>query len=279
MKKLSVAVVLMIALVAVCSSFRPADARAGLNVVEITSELLPRAMNVNVTLPESYDCDTTVRFPVVYLLNGHGGNNNSWGTVANLDSLATAHNFIIVCPDGMNSWYFDSPVRKDMQMESFITGELLPFIDTHYRTLARPESRAITGLSMGGHGAMWLAMRHPDMFHNAGSTSGGVDFTPWPGSWNIKDALGDRDSNPELWSSHTVASLVKGLKPGQLNIVFDCGTEDFFYEVNCALDSTLNAMRIPHRFSISPGAHNGAYWGKAIIPQLEFFAAHLNSQN
>lgn len=269
----------MLALVAVCSSLSAADAQPRKKVVEIASNLLPRNMNVNVTLPESYDYDTTVRYPVVYLLNGHGGNNNSWGTVANLDSLATVHDFIIVCPDGMNSWYFDSPVREDMQMESFITTVLVPYIDAHYRTLPQPESRAITGLSMGGHGAMWLAMRHLDLFRNAGATSGGVDFTPWPDSWNVKDALGTRDSNPELWSSHTVASQVKNLKPGQLNIVFDCGTEDFFYDVNCALDSTLNAMHIPHQYRTSPGAHNGAYWGKSIIPQLQFFAAHLNRQN
>lgn len=275
MKKLALSLALLVVVAAVAPALRPATDGGSITTIVLPSSLLPASMNVNVALPDDYGRDTATRYPVVYMLNGHGGNNASWGSLVPLDSLASVHNLIIVCPDGMNSWYFDSPRRSDMQMESFIVEELVPYIDSHYRTLARPESRAITGLSMGGHGALWLAIRHKDLFRNAGSTSGGVDFTPWPGSWNIREMLGERDADPEVWRTHTVASLIPGLNPGDLNIIFDCGTEDFFYNVNCALDSALNSRHIPHVYRTSPGAHNGAYWSRSILPQLEYFTSVL----
>ncbi|MDE6249271.1 MAG: esterase family protein [Paramuribaculum sp.] len=243
-------------------------------VIELTSTSLPTPMKVTVALPEQYettDCD----YPVVYLLNGYGGDYRTWPSIINVDSLATRYNCLVVCPSGFNSWYFDSPVDESMQMESFITSELVLAIDSLYRTRADRSGRAITGLSMGGHGALWLAIRHSDLFGSAGSTSGGVDFTPWPDSWKIKDFLGTQDSNPERWRSHTVASLVPDLKPSQLNLIIDCGTEDFFYDVNCSLDHALNEAHIPHAFITNPGAHNGAYWSRSIGPQFDFFARHF----
>lgn len=243
-------------------------------IIEFTSLSLPRPMKVTVALPDDYEVSER-NYPVVYLLNGHGGDYRSWPSVINVDSLATRYNCLVVCPSGFNSWYFDSPVDKKMQMESFITTELVPAIDSLYRTVPDRNGRAITGLSMGGHGALWIAMRHSDMFGSAGSTSGGVDFTPWPDRWNIKDFLGPQAADPEMWRSHTVASLVSGLEPSQLNLIIDCGTEDFFYEVNCSLDRALNEARIPHAFITSPGAHNGAYWSRSIGPQFDFFARHF----
>ncbi|MDE7025695.1 MAG: esterase family protein [Paramuribaculum sp.] len=271
MKKLVLFLMVVVAATVACNAICKSDDNGKVITVEVSSDLLPKPMNVNVALPAGYDSDTAKRYPVVYLLNGHGGNNRTWGSLLPLDSIASVYDIVIVCPDGMNSWYFDSPVRENMQMESFITKRLVSYVDTCFRTLAKAESRAITGLSMGGHGALWLAIRHKDLFHNAGSTSGGVDFTPWPDSWNIKDALGEKKDNSDRWSNSTVASLVSGLEPGQLNIIFDCGTEDFFYDVNCALDSVLNARHIPHVYITSPGAHNGQYWSRSILPQLHYF--------
>lgn len=251
-------------------------AEAKSHVITLSSHkgYLPQDMNVTVALPADY-YTTDTDYPTVYLLNGHGGNHTSWPGIIDVDSLATRYNCILVCPSGMNSWYFDSFVNDSMRMESFFVEELVPAIDSLYRTRTDRLGRAITGLSMGGHGALWLAIRHSDMFGSAGATSGGVDFTPWPKSWNIKDNLGTQDENPERWASHTVASLVPALAPGQINIIFDCGTEDFFYDVNCALDRALNDAHIPHTYSTSPGAHNGAYWSRSIMPQLEYFSRHF----
>lgn len=83
---------------------------------------------------------------------------------------------IIACPDGENSWYWDSPLDPASQFETFVSQEFPDWIDAHYPTIPSREGRAVTGLSMGGHGALWTALRHKDRFGAAGSTSGGVDI-------------------------------------------------------------------------------------------------------
>lgn len=241
----------------------------------IQSKFIKSPTHVSVAVPDGYATKTTDTYPVVYLLNGHGGNYKSWAGIINLDSLATANRVIIVCPDGRNSWYWDSPIDSSMQMESYITKELVPWVDRNYRTRANAQNRAITGLSMGGHGGLWLGLRHPDLFGNMGSTSGGVDIRPFPKKWNIPDRLGAYSANPKRWANHTVATLIETVKPSGQNIIFDCGTEDFFYKVNCALDKAMTRRGIKHTFLTSPGAHTPSYWRKAIQPQLRFFKDHF----
>lgn len=245
--------------------------------VESRNILSPAA--VTVALPEGYSADSPEGWPVVYLLNGHGGNNRSWSTITRLDSLATEYDMIFVCPDGRNSWYWDSPVVKEMQMESYIIDELIPYIDSHYRTRADRTGRAITGLSMGGHGALWLALRHLPLFGAAGSTSGGVDIMPYPTKWNIPDRLGPYASNPRRWREHSVKSLTDTLQPGRIELIFDCGTSDFFYKINCRLDSTLKAHGVEHVYLTSPGGHTPQYWRRSIEPQLEFFHKYFSKQS
>lgn len=243
---------------------------APVDTITVTGSYLDRPMKVTVAVPEGYGDDTT-RYPVIYLLNGHGGNYRNWPRLVPVDSIATRYQAVVVCPSGFNSWYWDSPVKPGMQMESFFIKELVPAIDSMYRTIPKAGSRAITGFSMGGHGALWLAIRHSDVFANAGATSGGVDIMPFPTNWGMYELLGKQSENRERWKRHTVMSLVDSLKPGQINMIFDCGTEDFFYKVNCNLDSALNARRIPHVYLTSPGQHNGKYWERSIYPQLDFF--------
>lgn len=245
------------------------------DTVSLSSRYVEPAVKVVVVTPAGYDRpeNKDVRYPVVYLLHGFGDDYRCWPTRTQpaLDSLATNWDMIFVCPDGRGSWYFDSHTNPAMQMESFITRDLVPFIDSRYRTKADADHRAITGLSMGGHGALWLAMRHSDIWRNAGSTSGGVDFTPWPDGWAIDKALGPYERNKELWESSTVQSLVPSLKPGQLNIIFDCGDDDFFKKVNDNLHRSLLDAKIPHDYISRPGGHSHPYWRNAILFQLQFF--------
>lgn len=231
---------------------------------------------VTIVLPEGYSADDSDPYPVLYLLNGHGGNNRSWSTITRLDSLATEYDMIIVCPDGRNSWYWDSPVNDSLQMESFIINDLIPYIDSRYNTRTDRLGRAVSGLSMGGHGALWLAMRHQNVFGSAGSTSGGVDITPFPSRWNMKDALGLQKENPRRWRDHSVMTVADTLSPGRLNIIFDCGTSDFFFKVNNRLDSLWRAHGVEHTYLTSPGAHTPAYWRRSIEPQLTFFNTIFN---
>lgn len=246
----------------------------------LTSQYIDPAMNVVVVKPADYDTLTAEgkKFPVVYLLHGFSDDFRCWPnkTQPELDSLATRWGMIFVCPDGRDSWYFDSKTNPGMQMESFITRDLVPYIDANYATIADADHRAITGLSMGGHGALWLAIRHSDIWKNAGSTSGGVNFADFPQYikvWKIDRAIGD---DPEVLKNHTVLSLVPTLKPGQVNIIFDCGVDDFFAKINNQLHDALVEAKIPHDYISRPGAHTHPYWRNAILYQLQYFNEQFN---
>lgn len=243
------------------------------DTITVASQFIDPAMKVTVIVPEQYFDNAGERYPVVYLLNGFGGDNTQWTeqTKAPLDSLASAYGMIFVCPDGRNSWYWDSPVDPKMQMESFITKTLVPHIDANYRTKADSAHRAITGLSMGGHGGLWLGIRHSDIFGNAGSTSGGVDIRPFPKNWTMAERIGPYENNQDVWDNHTVINLVPTLKPGQLNIIFDCGVNDFFFQVNESLHRALLDANIPHDYISRPGAHTHPYWRNAILYQIQYF--------
>lgn len=273
MKKTIIATSGLILGLLTASSFTAGEAPAPARVIDvsISSRYIKSPAAVTIGLPEGYSDTDGEPYPVVYILNGHGGNNRSWNSVRGIDTLATEYDAIIVCPDGRNSWYWDSPIDPRMQMESYITRELVPYIDAHYHTVAGPQGRAIAGLSMGGHGALWLAIRHADIFGSAASTSGGVNITPFPKKWNMADRLGAYEANPKRWRDHSVMAIADTLSPGRLNLHIDCGTSDFFYKVNNQLDSLLNARKIPHTYTTSPGAHTWQYWRKSIIPIMDFF--------
>lgn len=242
-----------------------------LQTIEISSKYMQRGEMINVILPDSYTDGGS--FPVVYLLHGYIDNHNAWLEKGSAAPLADAHNVILVMPDtGYNSWYLDSPLKAESQAESYIIEELIPYIDSHYRTIADRSARAITGLSMGGHGALYLAFRHQELFGFVGSMSGGVDLRPFPGNWDISSHLGTIESKPENWEQHSVINLVELLKPESLKICFDCGVEDFFYEVNCNLHHKLLEAGIPHDFTSRPGAHTWEYWQNSINYHLLFFA-------
>ncbi len=224
-----------------------------------------------VILPENYKNDS-IRYPVVYLLHGYGGNHLKWLEIKpNLPQLATQYQLIIVCPNGKNSWYWNSLLNADIQYEDYISDEIVSYIDNHYRTRADRKGRAITGLSMGGHGAMWNAIRHRDIFGAAGSTSGGLDIRPFPGNWNMSEQIGTFAENPERWNNYTVINLIPTLNDGELSIIIDCGVDDFFYKVNMATHQALLDRGIRHDFIIRPGAHNDTYWNNSIDYQLLFF--------
>ena len=233
---------------------------------------LETPMKVTVIVPDGVG-PVDGAFPTVYLLNGYGGDYGSWGIVRpDLGDLADQFGVVMVMPDGRDTWYFDSTVNPKVQMESFITKTLVPYIDSRYPTVKAPEYRAITGLSMGGHGAYWLGLRHPDIWKNIGSTSGGVNFLPFPNRWKIAQALGEYKDNPEVWESHTIINLVPSIKPGEQNLIFDCGSEDFFAEVNHNFHQALLDAKIPHDYISRPGVHNRDYWNNALPYQLMYFS-------
>jgi S-formylglutathione hydrolase FrmB len=158
-----------------------------------------------------------------------------------------------------------------------VVRELVPWVDQNYRTIADRRGRAITGLSMGGHGALYLAFRNQDVFGAAGSTAGGVDIRPFPNNWNMAKRLGSYAENPEHWERHTVINMLHLLTPNSLSLIIDCGTGDFFYDVNERLHAKLLERNIPHDYITRPGGHTWEYWKTAIPYQLLFFTNFFTS--
>ena len=242
------------------------------------------------------------RYPVVYLLHGYNNRYDSWlrKTKPELPQTASAFGVIVVCPDGESSWYWDSPVNPRSRYETYVGTELVAYVDAHYRTLPDRRGRAITGYSMGGHGALWLAFRHPDVFGACGSMSGGVDIRPFPNNWKISEQLGPYAENRAVWDEHTVLSQLYrvvpftdanrevastkarpvdyGLQPGQLAIVIDCGTEDYFFEVNRQLHEQMLYYHISHDYIVRPGQHTHDYWRSAVEYHLFFFRRFFDTQ-
>ena len=246
------------------------------DTIKVQTKYLATPEDVTVIVP---DGSKDSRFPTVYLLNGYGGNHRTWGEVQpRLGELADSYGMVIVMPDGRDSWYWDSPVDPSMQMESFFVKDLIPYIDAHYPTIADRSKRAITGLSMGGHGSLWLAGRHPQLFGSAGSMSGGVDIRPFPKRWKMAQRLGDYEANKKSWSEHTIATMVPKYKDADINITIDCGTSDFFADVNRQLHNSLLEAGVPHDYTERPGAHTRKYWNNSILYHLLFFDRAFNAK-
>lgn len=238
--------------------------------VNVWSEGMHKDVPVKILIPESYN--PAKSYPVVYILHGYSDNPLRWAKGGTVGQLVDQYDVLAVLPDGgFSSWYFDSPVMPEYKYETFISKELIEYIDSNYSTIRNRKGRAITGNSMGGHGAMYNAIRHQDVYGSVGCLSGGVDIRPFPDKWDIAKRLGTFAENPENWEQNTIINMTHLLKPDALNISIDCGSEDFFYEVNCNLHDKLLAEGIPHEFTTRPGAHNWAYWMNAIKYQFLFF--------
>jgi S-formylglutathione hydrolase FrmB len=241
------------------------------------SQAMGRTIKNVVVMPQQYFDDVEDnKYPVLYLLHGADGCYNDWSCKADLHRLADQYNVIIVCPDGQDSWYFDSPIDPKMQFETYVSKELVEYIDNHYRTHANRYMRAITGLSMGGHGSLLLAFRHPDVFWSCGSMSGCMNITRFPDNWHIKDRLGEYKDNKQQWEEHAVCNQLdkvkaSTLKPAQ-NIIIDDGLKDIFYPQNVAMHELLVEKEIDHDFIIRPGAHTWTYWVNALDYHFVFFS-------
>ncbi|TAG12550.1 MAG: esterase family protein [Sphingobacteriia bacterium] len=257
-------------------SFPVLQSYASVDTIKVYSKAMHKIVKAVVIKPDTVDA--LLRFPTVYLLHGFSANYASWSFEApQLSQKANALQMLFVMPDGgFGSWYFDSPVDSTFKYETFVTQELVNYIDSAYPTKTNRNSRAITGLSMGGHGAFYLAMRHKGIYGVAGSICGGVDIRPFPNNWMLSKMLGPLNDSAENWEKNTVVNIAATLKPHELNLIFDCGIDDFFFFFNRALHQVLLAKKIPHDYTERPGGHNAAYWGNSIDYHLLYFKKHFD---
>lgn len=260
----------LICLGLLCLVFAQQSRAAIVDTIDTYSNVMKKTIKAVVIRPGNYA--SAKELPVVYLLHGYSGSYADWITKAKgFEKAADQYSMMIVCPDGgFGSWYWNSPADPAFQYETYIADELVKLIDSKYKTIKNKKGRAITGLSMGGHGALYLAFKHQDVFGAAGSMSGGVDIRPFPDNWDMAKRLGAYSEQPERWEKNTVINMLYLLRPGALSIIIDCGTEDFFYRVNETLHQQMLLRNIQHDYITRPGAHNWPYWSNAVNYQLLF---------
>lgn len=242
------------------------------DTVETYSVAMQKKIKAVVVRPDQYE--KLKEMPVVYLLHGYSDGYDGWIKKAGgFQKAADQYNMMIVCPDGgFSSWYWDSPVDEKFKYETYVSKELVGWVDSNYKTMKDKKGRGITGLSMGGHGALYLAIKHQDVFGAAGSMSGGVDIRPFPNNWDMAKRLGSYAEQPQRWEDHSVINLLHLLTPNALSLIIDCGTEDFFYKVNEELHKKLLYNNIPHDYITRPGGHSWPYWNNAVHYQMLFMS-------
>ena len=266
-----------------------AFSQAKVDTIAVYSPSMKKNLKAAVTFPSSYSAGNQ-RFPVLYLLHGGSGAFNDWHQKVTekglVNKMAEEYNLIIVTPGvGPASYYYDSPIMDSVNYETYITAELIPHIDKTYRTLAKKESRAISGLSMGGHGAITLSAKHPELFVTAGSMSGvmNIDTRMWKVGDDFrkirlegqKAMLGAINYDAPTFNPYTAVGLVDKIKENNLAIIIDCGVDDFLIETNRQMHQLLVANGIAHEYIERPGAHTWQYWTEALPVHLFFMNKYL----
>jgi acetoin utilization deacetylase AcuC-like enzyme/S-formylglutathione hydrolase FrmB len=253
----------------------------GVSAVElaIESEAMGESMPALVLLPPSYAQRPAARYPVLYLLHCAGGDYRMWAQGTVLIRELASRELIVVCPEGTPlGWYLDSPVRPQSAVETHLVRELIPRIDREFRTLAARSGRAIGGFSMGGHGAITLAAKHPDLFASAGSFGGILDLPRWPGHWGLDVVLGPLATNREAWIAQSAMGMAGRFakEAAGMKLLIDCGLDDFALPENRAFHQRLGVLGVPHVYRERAGGHELDYCSRHLPAHLDFHLAALN---
>lgn len=258
---------------------------ATVDTIDVHSSAMNKTLKAAVVLPAGYQ-KSKAAYPVLYLLHGGQGSFRDWLTLPPdktlLHKLADQFNLVIVTPEGgATSYYFDSPLQQESQFETFIAKEVVAKIESTYRVIKEKKGRIIAGLSMGGHGAMYIAARHPELFCAAGSMSGVMNINTK--TWKVPEAfaksrsenfaklLGPPKDTLNPYTEYTIIGMTDKLKANDVKLIFDIGVDDFLIEPNRDLHRRLLQNGTPHDYIERPGKHEWAYWNEALPFQVLFF--------
>ena len=206
------------------------------------------------------------------MLHGFGGNYRSWIDAVDIADLADRSQCVLVCPDGSrSSWYLNSPIDTLSQYETFVVHDVIPWVNRHLPVDSSRNGRAITGISMGGHGGLYLAIRHHGLFAAAGTISGVLDLWDTTQPRELSRRLGTTEDYPDRWEEYSVINMVDSLRGVDIDIVIDCGVDDPFIDNNRAVHERLLDLGIPHDYSERPGGHTWLFWKRAVEYQMMFF--------
>jgi putative tributyrin esterase len=246
------------------------------------SAALDREMKYRILLPCGYGA-TGGRFPVLYLLHGLYGDYLNWDTRTNLERYLEKYEVIVVTPDADDSWYTNSASDPKDKFEDYIAKDLIAEIDGTFRTLRSCHARAIAGLSMGGYGALKIALRYPGDFAFAGSLSGAL---------NAPQDLGDK--RPEfrnqllkvfgplgskVRADNNVFSLLQGVSTKNLPYFYvACGSADDFLPVNRDFAAQLSSRSADYEYHETGGGHAWDYWDGALPDLLRVAAVVISDR-
>ena len=255
----------------------------------LDSKILHRLVRYCVMLPPSYEADKEKKYPMLYFLHGLGENEQTlmrsggWGLIEDLRQQHKVGDFIVVAPEGRGSFFINSANGEERYSDFFLT-EFMPYVESHYRALRDRRHRGITGLSMGGYGALRFAFAHPELFGSVSAQSAAL-LTESPRQMNadlrgggpLTGLLGSVFGNPidvAHWNANNPFELARknGIALKNQAIYFNCGEEDEFgfAEGATKLHKQLLAADVKHEFHLYPGGHDAEYFMAHLPETIEF---------
>ena len=223
---------------------------------------LSKAMNVevgyNLYLPPGY-ANGNARYPVVYYLHGMTGNESTGANFAPyvhraiMEKLAPPMIYVFV-NGGAASQYFDW-VNGRVMAETMIIKELIPHIDARYRSISSREGRGLAGFSMGGGGAVRLALKYPELFCCAASFAGAIGYTA-----GVQPKDGVAANDPQKLATANLEKL-----NGRVGLLMYVGDQDLTRPLHGPFVDHLKSLNVAHTYEVLPGvSHNpGQYYAKA----------------
>ena len=266
-----------------------AQSRTDCNV--INSRILKQAVHYCVQLPPGYDAkgSPSHRYPVLYFLHGLGQNEQTlfstggWSVIEDLRRQHKIDDFLVVAPEGKRSFYINSP-GDSFRYSDFFLQEFIPYVESKFRVRPGRKGRAITGVSMGGYGALRFAFAHPEMFSAVSAQSAAlITQTPQelsaarhsgtPLTRLMGPAFGEPINLPH-WQHNSVFVLARKNQSGLKNlaIYFNCGQQDDFgFEDGAAgLHRQLQSEGVKHEYHSYPGDHSLTYFLSHMGEIMEF---------
>jgi S-formylglutathione hydrolase FrmB len=241
--------------------------------INYASQTLEKMVAASVILPDV----GSGPFPTFYLLHGLSDDHTAWRRRSRIEWYVRDLPLIVVMPDGARNFYTDN--ADGPPYAQFFAHDLPTFIERTFPARPARSARAVGGLSMGGYGALRLALGFPDRFISANSHSGALlnwRFDPTLTALSKEEHRRIFGPTPE-GSSHDLVALAKSAKRRRKlpALQIDCGTEDKLLGVNRTFHSELKKLHIPHAYSEHPGDHDWDYWNIHIQDALNFHSKAL----
>jgi putative tributyrin esterase len=243
--------------------------------IEYAAKALRKSTSMTVIVPET--AERQPPFPVLYLLHGLSHDHGAWLRNTNVYRYASEHSLIVVMPDGQRNFYCNDPRPDGLAFEDHIIHDVIPFIDRTFPTLAQRSARAIAGMSMGGYGAMMLALRHPGLFSTVCPLAPAIFFAHDLKREGPAGVQGFAAALPP--GKYDCFKLARCFDPTrhQLAIRIGCGQDDSLLDVNRQFHDQLEALGVAHEFVVTPGGHNSLYSDANLPAVLDYVMAQVAS--